>query len=408
MARPRKIGLDYFPHDVDAANDEKIVGLRALHGNMGYSFYFMVLERIYRQGGELPLKDNDALKILAKVVDVEMERLEVMLEACFKLDLFDRSAFKQRHVLTSEGIRKRMETVNNERERARGRAAKSDPEVDHETGEVIRRRMGGETRERKGNIKSKLKDKEEESECVTPSYPPEGEVPLSSDGKRYLAFNVSNEFGLGTLEVVEYGEPIPEGADTEEVFPAVRKGDGFEVAIAGWAPPPKKPCTPPPELVEGSWEQFVAVNEELEREADERLAAAKVVMTEDQLIENAEGLVEVGLPGGWCASALKLLTKLGRDNDWEQRCHERCGAMVEGSAQLTGKVDWHDFEALLIRLHRADITVEWIKGAWKTTSEQYWPSLWLFETVIERRAIEENLSLPKKVQPKEWVKEGVA
>lgn len=38
MARPRKEGLGYFPHDTDAVNDEKIEALRALYGNDGYAY----------------------------------------------------------------------------------------------------------------------------------------------------------------------------------------------------------------------------------------------------------------------------------------------------------------------------------------------------------------------------------
>ena len=56
MARPPKEGLDYFPHDTDAVNDEKIEALRALYGNDGYAFFFILLERIYRSPQlELPI-----------------------------------------------------------------------------------------------------------------------------------------------------------------------------------------------------------------------------------------------------------------------------------------------------------------------------------------------------------------
>lgn len=38
MARPRKEGMDYFPHDTDAVNDTKIESLRMLYGNDGHYF----------------------------------------------------------------------------------------------------------------------------------------------------------------------------------------------------------------------------------------------------------------------------------------------------------------------------------------------------------------------------------
>ena len=43
MARPRKEGLDYFPHDTDAASDEKIEALTIIYGAKGYAFYFILL-----------------------------------------------------------------------------------------------------------------------------------------------------------------------------------------------------------------------------------------------------------------------------------------------------------------------------------------------------------------------------
>ena len=48
MARPLKAGLNYFPHDTDAVNDDKLQSLMALHGAEGYAFYFILLERIFR------------------------------------------------------------------------------------------------------------------------------------------------------------------------------------------------------------------------------------------------------------------------------------------------------------------------------------------------------------------------
>lgn len=48
MARPIKEGMDYFPHDTDASSDEKIELLTGIYGNDGYAFYFIMLERIYR------------------------------------------------------------------------------------------------------------------------------------------------------------------------------------------------------------------------------------------------------------------------------------------------------------------------------------------------------------------------
>jgi len=147
MARPLKTGLDYFPHDCDSSSDEKLGALRSLHGNDGFAFYFISLERIYRnENCELDLSDHEAVVILAKKVGVPVRRLKRILKAALKLKCFDAEAYNQRKVLTSSGIKKRAQVILDERERKR-KNYKSKPDkgsravMDGETpGE-----MGGET-----------------------------------------------------------------------------------------------------------------------------------------------------------------------------------------------------------------------------------------------------------------------
>ena len=118
MARPIKEGLDYFPHDVDAADDEKIQALSAMHGNDGYAFYFKLLERIYRTpSGELDLS-NIAIKIsLASRVfpgeysENALKKFEKILDTALVLNCFDKKIFRKTRILTSNGIKKRVNEI---------------------------------------------------------------------------------------------------------------------------------------------------------------------------------------------------------------------------------------------------------------------------------------------------------
>lgn len=166
MARPRKEGMDYFPHDTDASNDEKIESLRLLYGNDGYAFYFILLERIYRAPNfELDVSDAETIQILAKKVDVTTDKFEKMLETALKRGCFDREEYEKRNVLTSNGIKKRSEVVTNKRKRTRQkyRQNKENGVSDTETnqkpdGNGGKESKGKENKEEESKVKQQLHD----------------------------------------------------------------------------------------------------------------------------------------------------------------------------------------------------------------------------------------------------------
>lgn len=120
MGRPIKEGLDYFPHDTDAVNDEKIESMRSLFGAEGYAFYFISLERVYRtKMGQLDIGSKERRAFLTGRIGVTDERFMEMLEASFEVGLFDRKAFDSKGLMTSKGIKRRVQQVNGERERKR-------------------------------------------------------------------------------------------------------------------------------------------------------------------------------------------------------------------------------------------------------------------------------------------------
>jgi len=112
MARPLKEGMDYFPHDTDASNDEKIEALRALYGNDGYAFYFILLERIYRTpDAELDISKPALKAALIMKVGVTPAKFEEMLLTAFDIECLDREAYEEHGKLTSNGVKRRHEEV---------------------------------------------------------------------------------------------------------------------------------------------------------------------------------------------------------------------------------------------------------------------------------------------------------
>jgi hypothetical protein len=161
MARPKKEGMDYFPHDTDAVNDEKIEALRLLYGNDGYAFYFILLERIYRTNNfELDVSDAETIQILSKKVDVNEEKFRQMLETSLKRGCFDQQAYEERKVLTSNGIKKRASNVVEKRVKMREKYQQekdivSDAETTQET-----KVETPQSKEKKSKVKKSKKERD--------------------------------------------------------------------------------------------------------------------------------------------------------------------------------------------------------------------------------------------------------
>jgi hypothetical protein len=120
MPRPRKQGMDYFPHDCDARNDLKIRKLRALYSNDGYAVYFILLENIYKEKNyEIEVLDGETPLILAEECKLTLEKFTEILNKCLDLGLFDRQLYEERKVITSNAIKIRTEPVELERKRKR-------------------------------------------------------------------------------------------------------------------------------------------------------------------------------------------------------------------------------------------------------------------------------------------------
>ncbi|MDQ3003495.1 MAG: DUF4373 domain-containing protein [Fibrobacterota bacterium] len=117
MGRPHSDGLEYFEHDVDASNDEKIESMEALYGSAGYAFYFKMAERIYRAGGMLLVSDAEIRQILARKCLCAVDEWSKMLASALKIGLFDAKIYDTTCAITSNGIQKRCQKVFDKRQK---------------------------------------------------------------------------------------------------------------------------------------------------------------------------------------------------------------------------------------------------------------------------------------------------
>ena len=106
MARPPKTGLDYFPLDVDIADDEKILYLESETGLEGFAVYVKLLATIYRSGYYIMWTETQ-LGIYSRRFFVDKNTLSTVVSVCNNIGLFDKNLFEKYRILTSHGIQTR-------------------------------------------------------------------------------------------------------------------------------------------------------------------------------------------------------------------------------------------------------------------------------------------------------------
>lgn len=128
MARPKKVGLEYFP--LDCQMDDKIEMLEAEHGMEGFGVYVRLLQYCYQQeDGSLDMSIVFRWKTLGKTLGIPAENLRKMVDTMLEIDLFDKKTFEISQKLTSNGIQKRIGKVSALREKERLRKSEADSDT---------------------------------------------------------------------------------------------------------------------------------------------------------------------------------------------------------------------------------------------------------------------------------------
>ncbi len=116
MARPKKIGLDYFPMDVDMDQDDKIYLVKAEYGWEGFAIVVKLLMEIYSEGYFLEW-DERKIKIFSRKNLFDLDVVNGVINVCLDEDLFAKTSFEEHGILTSKGIQTRyLEATTRRRE----------------------------------------------------------------------------------------------------------------------------------------------------------------------------------------------------------------------------------------------------------------------------------------------------
>lgn len=108
MARPTKLGLDYFPHDTHTDQDTALALVEAEFGLDAYAVYFKLLEFIYSQGYAIPWGSDECLLFAKRIGAFGVSsRISEIIKGLVRRSLFDEGVFNSFQILTSASIQAR-------------------------------------------------------------------------------------------------------------------------------------------------------------------------------------------------------------------------------------------------------------------------------------------------------------
>jgi len=120
MARPKRKGLTYYPHDVDFYSDEKIFALMDEYGPLGSTVYECILGLVYRSGYYLEIPIERLANMLTRTIGSRWisgrEQLTGIITYCGRLGLLDEDLLWQ-GIVTSKAIQRRYEQVTARRKK---------------------------------------------------------------------------------------------------------------------------------------------------------------------------------------------------------------------------------------------------------------------------------------------------
>ncbi|BES65872.1 hypothetical protein SANA_23110 [Gottschalkiaceae bacterium SANA] len=105
MARPIKLGIEYF--SLDVFPDEKVEYIETLYEAEGFYLWIKLLQRIYSSGYFIEWSKFQ-LASMKKRTGIEMDKIEEILASCLEVGLFNQELFDLYGIITSRGIQKRF------------------------------------------------------------------------------------------------------------------------------------------------------------------------------------------------------------------------------------------------------------------------------------------------------------
>ena len=110
MGRNKKIGLDYFPFDIDFFQDLRIRKLIKYQGGKAVTVYALLLCNIYKQGYYMRW-DEELPFFVSEQTGFEEAYIREVIKCCLVIGLFSKELYDSEKILTSKGIQERYQKI---------------------------------------------------------------------------------------------------------------------------------------------------------------------------------------------------------------------------------------------------------------------------------------------------------
>lgn len=109
MARPKKIGLDYFPFDVDFFEDKAVKVLKGRFGSDGIVLYIYLLCTVYSDKGYYTKVDDDFNYVVSSDLGMNSEKTGLIMKFLCERSMLEGQLLVSDNVITSHGIQARFQ-----------------------------------------------------------------------------------------------------------------------------------------------------------------------------------------------------------------------------------------------------------------------------------------------------------
>ncbi|MDD7511034.1 MAG: DUF4373 domain-containing protein [Peptostreptococcaceae bacterium] len=107
MARTNKVGINYFPVDVNFLHDIKFRRLLKQYGATSIAVIMCLYSTIYREEGYYMPWDDNVCFLIADEIGASEDVVNEIVKLALTVNLFDKKIYDNFKILTSQGIQKR-------------------------------------------------------------------------------------------------------------------------------------------------------------------------------------------------------------------------------------------------------------------------------------------------------------